>query len=216
MTQKPSQNNTDSIAERLKYVIDTLGIKQSHLAEKLGLSPSGLHYILNNNIKSSKNIEKILTYLDSTENLIPPPTSAFYKQTPEDHLKKIPIFYPDQLKLYYHNKTKENLVTNDFIISTIPYTGNPVAVYMTELDFSPKFELNDIIVFETVENFTDGEILLVYLAQFNSITVKYGFHSDKDVIFMSPGKAPIKVHNHEKQITVIGEYRECYKRNTRT
>lgn len=50
----------DSISKRLKHIIDTLGVKQSHTAEKLSLSPSGLHYILNNDVKFSKSAHKIV------------------------------------------------------------------------------------------------------------------------------------------------------------
>lgn len=204
--------NLDNVSKRLKYVIDTLGVKQSHMAEKLGLSPSGLHYILNNDVRFSKNAKKIAEFLNVNEHWLATGHGDIYEENTSIKTYKIPLYYPDQLKLYFRSGEKAQFNTSNYMLTTVAYPNKIIGIYVTETDFSPKFEVGDMMAFEQVEHFKDGEVLLLYLAKSNDIVLKYGFHVESDIILISNTQSPSKLSREHGDI-IIGAYRECLKRN---
>src|SRR3990167_1987814 len=200
----------DSVSKRLKYLVDTLGVKQSHMAEKLGVSASGLHYILNNDVKFSKNAQKIADYLNVSAQWLSTGIGEIYEENTSIKTYKIPVYYPDQLKLYYLSQEKDKIHTNDFIITANVYTGKTIGVHMTETYFAPKFEVGEKIAFEQVEQFQDGEILLIYLKKLNCVTLKFAFHAENEMVLISHNEKPIKFSPENDKI--IGAYRECLKK----
>lgn len=212
-SEQDNREQLDNISKRLKHIIDTLGVKQSHMAEKLGLSPSGLHYILNNDVKFSKNTKKIVDYLNTTEQLISKKGIENHTNKDESSIYRVPLYYPDQLKLYYRDPSKEKLSSHETIVTTTQYVHNTIAVHMTDTHFAPKFELGDKLTFEQTPHFNDGEIILVYLVRSHSIVLKYGFHANTDIILISLDAPPLKLQYDKSQIIVIGAYRECLKQS---
>lgn len=202
----------DNVSKRLKYIIDTLGVKQSHMAEKLGLSPSGLHYILNNDVRFSKNAKKIAEYLNVNEEwLATGEGHIYYEENKPLRTYKIPLYYPDQLRLYFRSNKRNSINTNDYMVTTIPYLNKTIGIYLTATDFSPKFEVGDMVVFEQTENFKDGEILLIYLSKSNDIILRYAFHIENSVVLISSSQPSIRLSPENGDI-IIGAYRECLKR----
>lgn len=206
-----SLDQLDNVSKRLKYVIDTLGVKQSHMAEKLGLSPAGLHYILNNDVRFSKNAKKIAEYLNINEHWLATGEGEIYEENTSIKTYKIPLYYPDQLRIYFRSDRKNNIVTNDFMLTTVAYENRIIGIYVTETDFSPKFEVGDMIAFEQTQDFKEGEILLVYLAKSNDITIKFGLHAEQNIILLSDTHQPLRLSPENGDI-IIGAYRECLKR----
>ncbi|MCK4608853.1 MAG: helix-turn-helix transcriptional regulator [Gammaproteobacteria bacterium] len=213
-----TQENADdirklnNISKRLRYVLDTLGVKQSHMANKLGLSPSGMHYLLNSDTKSSKHVKRIAEHLNVNEEWLATGKGEIHEENTTVKTYKIPVYYLDQLKLYYSTNKEDTLTTNNFILTTTPYPKKAIAIYITGTEFSPKFEVKDIVTFEQTETFKDGEILLVYLAKTNNITLKYGFHIEKiDIVLVSLDTTPCKLSLRDGDV-MLGAYRECVKK----
>jgi transcriptional regulator with XRE-family HTH domain len=204
--------NLDSISKRLKYIVDTLGVKQSHMAEKLGVSPSGLHYILNNDVKFSKNAKKIAKFLKISEEWLATGSGEIYEENTSIKIYKIPIYYIDQLKIHYCSQQKNNIKTTDFFLTTTAYSEKVIGVYVTDSSFSPKFEVGDSVIFEQSKCFKDGEILLIYLAKTSAIVLKYAFHAANDIILISLDDAPLKLSLSSGD-EIIGAYRECLKKS---
>ncbi|MFN7098668.1 MAG: helix-turn-helix domain-containing protein [Gammaproteobacteria bacterium] len=202
----------DSISKRLKYIIDTLGVKQSHMAEKMGLSPSGLHYILNNDVKFSKNAKKIAEYLKVNENWMIEGKGDVYEDADQVTGYKIPVYYLDQLKLFYNSNQNESIASNNFMLTTTQYSNKISGIYVTATNFVPKFEIGDIVAFEQIDTFKDGEIILVYLAKSNHIVIKYAFHAASEIILLSNTENPLKLDTGNSDI-IIGVYRECLKKS---
>lgn len=201
----------DSVSKRLKHVIDTLGVKQSHMASKLGVSPAGLHYILNNDVKFSKNAKKIADYLKISEHWLETGEGEIYEENTSIKTYKIPIFYPDQLKIYYKSQKKQDIKPAMFHITTRAYQNRMIGIFNAELSFNPKFEIGDIIVFEQVANFDDGEVILVYFAQQNLLQLKIAFHlNDNEIALLSNDASSIKVKLNGDSV-IVGCYRECLK-----
>lgn len=211
-TEHDNLEQLDNISKRLKHIIDTLGVKQSHMAEKLGLSPSGLHYILNNDVKFSKNAQKIVDYLNTTENLFAKKTTDNNTAEQETPIQRVPLYYPDQLRLHYRDTKKEKLISQEVTVTATQYAQQTLAIHMTETSFSPKFEPGDKLIFEQVQHFKDGEIILAYLQSSQHIVIKYGFYANSDIILISLDAPPIRLALDDSQVIIIGAYRECLKR----
>lgn len=142
------------------------------MAQKLGLSPSGLHYILNNDVRFSKNAKKIAEFLNVNERWLATGEGDIYEENTSIKTYKIPLYYPDQLRLYFRSEKKDQISTQNYMLTTIAYSNKITAIYITETDFSPRFEVGDLMVFEKVTDFKDGEVLLLYLAKSNDIVLK--------------------------------------------
>ena len=134
-----------------------------------------------------------------------------YEENTSIKTYKIPVYYPDQLKLFYRSNQKDKINTNDYLLTTTAYPNKTIGIYITETHFSPKFEVSDMLAFEQIKNFQDGEILLIYLAKANNIVVKYAFHAGEDLVLISPTEKPMKL-SYENGDIIIGAYRECLKK----
>ena len=206
-------NDLDSFSRRLKYIVDAQGVKQSHMADKLGLSPSGLHYILNNDIKFSKNAKKIAKYLNVSETWLLKGEGDVYVENNTIKTYKVPVYYPDQLKL--HLQSKQSLVNqmSAHAVTTIAYSKEVLGVYITETDLSPKFEVGDVVIFEKTEQFKNGEAVLVYLYKPNQIVIRYGFNVRGSVILLAVDGEPVELNLSQGDL-LLGAYRECFKKTS--
>ncbi|MCW5589336.1 MAG: helix-turn-helix transcriptional regulator [Legionellales bacterium] len=205
-------DNLDSVSKRLKYLVDTMGVKQSHMAEKLGLSPSGLHYILNNDVKFSKNAKKIAEYLNVNETWLATGQGEIHQENTSIKTYRVPLYYPDQLRMYYQSNEKKSLTTNNFIITSQVYENNSISIYVTSHEWAPKFEVGDMIIFEQLLHFNDGEIILAYTRPANEILIRFAHKMNDHLILSSPLNHPNKLKLHD-EVMIIGVYRECWKRS---
>jgi transcriptional regulator with XRE-family HTH domain len=62
-----AQENTETISDRLRYLIDKVGIKQVHLANKLGVTSQAIHQLCNGKQHFSKHTQKIAHLLNADE-----------------------------------------------------------------------------------------------------------------------------------------------------
>ncbi len=204
-------NELDSFSKRLKYIVDSQGLKQSHMADKLGLSPAGLHYILNNDVKFSKNAKKLAQFLNVNENWLLRGEGNVFVENTKVKTYIVPVYYPDQLKVFYNSNQKLKLQATSEAITAIQYSQDVRGIYVTEANFSPKFEVGDIVIFENTSTFKNGEILLVYLHKTNQIVMRYGFNIKESIILLSNNDEPIELGDAQSDV-IIGAYRECFKK----
>lgn len=202
-------SDLDSFSKRLKYIVDTEGVKQSHMASKLGLSPSGLHYILNNDVKFSKNAKKIAKYLNVNESWLLKGEGDVFTENKSIKTYRIPIYYPDQLKLSLSSKITE--LVNTYAITTTSYSNEVFGMYIMETDWAPKFEVGDIVIFEKISTFKNGEILLIYLQRSNQTLLRNGFTIKGTTFLLSANSKPTELNPHQGE-KVLGVYRECFKK----
>lgn len=206
-----TENNTedlDSFSKRLKFLVDQSGVKQSHMAQKLGLSASGLHYILNNDVKFSKNAQKIAEYLNVNPKWLAEGAGGVYKS--DEQIVLVPVYYPDQLKLSIQQKDPAllNAQSHCPILNTYPHEA--FGLFVTEPSFSPKFELGDRLIIENTPQFKNGEIVIVFLGQTQSIAIKHAFAEGDDVFLLDLSQNPKKLKPDEGDL-ILGCYRECHK-----
>lgn len=208
-----SLSELDSASKRLKYVIETLGVKQSRMASKLGLSPSGMHYILNNEIKFSKNVKKIADYLNVNESWLLSGQGEIYNENTSIKTYKIPIYYPDQLKLELMGVNKTTITIENHYITFSSYTNRMLAIYMSTSEYSPKFEIGDIVAFEESANFDQSEYVLVFNSVKNELSIKKIFQLNEEFYFISAPHEKITKYSPSNGDQILGAYRECLKRH---
>lgn len=204
-----SAEELDSFSKRLKFLVDQSGVKQSHMAQKLGLSPSGLHYILNNDVKFSKNAKKIAEYLNVNPKWLAEGEGGIY-QNPEG-IHSVPVYYPDQLKLSIQQKDSSLLKTQDYcpILNTYPH--ETLGLFVTDNNFTPKFELGDRLIIENTPTYKNGEIAAVFLGQSQTIAIKYILCVDTEIFLTDPSSQNPRKFKPEEGDVIIGYYRECHK-----
>ncbi len=207
-----SKNNSDetldSLSKRLKYVIESIGIKQSHMARKLGISPSNLHYILNQEDISSrntdKNIEKIAEVLKISPTWLKTGEGAFKEDTKktESHCS---VYYPDQLKMYLQTNDSSMLNSPHSFPILNTYSNKVFALFITDSSLSPKFELGDRILIEETYEFNSGEIILVFFKKSQDLVLGMGLRTEKKISINGRKLA------QDEGDFVVGAYRECHK-----
>ena len=154
-------HNLDTPSKRLKYLIEQQGIKQSYMAEKLGLSPSGLHYILNNDTKFSKNAKKVAEFMNVNQSWLETGEGEIYPEQTDNQQVDVPVFYLDQL-LIKEESSEHILQPVRFIKSNLDIsTRNLFAILNARENNKNKLAIGDILVFEKTELTNNGCVALV-------------------------------------------------------
>jgi transcriptional regulator with XRE-family HTH domain len=206
------EEELDSFSKRLKFLVEQSGVKQSHMAQKLGLSASGLHYILNNDVKFSKNAKKIAEYLNVNPKWLAEGEGGIYQGT--EGISMIPVYYPDQIKLSLQQKDPALLKTQDYCPALNTYPHETLGLFVTDNSFSPKFELGDRLIIENTPVYKNGEIAALFLGQTQTIVLRniliVSTEAGAEVFLSDLSQNPRKFKPEEGDI-IIGCYRECHK-----
>ncbi len=204
----------NSLSKRLKYVIEMHGIKQSHLANKLGISPSGLHYILNQDDipskNTEKNVEKIADLLKVNPKWLKTGSGQIYSLEEKPNFQMIPVYYPDQIKLYFQKKDSSILQTQHECHVIGNYQGELFGLFVTDTALSPKFELGDRLILEKTNAFKNGEIVLAYLADSQNLVLRIAMQNESD-IFLTDFTQTKRQLNSNQGDFIVGRYLECHK-----
>lgn len=203
----------DSISKRLKFLIQNSGIKQNHLANKLNLTPSGLHYLLNNNDADISNkVKKIANIFQVNEEWLENGEGSIYQDKSGFNISKVSLYTPEELKKHYTKNI--NLMADNFIVTTLSCENPLIGISIEDTNFSPKFEPGDRVILEEGSNFKDGEIVLVYLKNSNNLLFKFAYKLDENILLIShEEKSPIKYSPSQGDF-IVGIYRECIKRSS--
>ena len=203
-----SEQSFDTLSKRLKYVIESIGIKQSHMASKLGMSPSNLHYILNQEDISSKNMDKNVERIAEVLEINP-----IWLKTGEGDLKKEGeeaispcfVYYPDQLKMYLQTHDDSILKSSHHFPALHSYKNKTFGLFITDSTLSPKFEIGDRILIEEADEFNSGEIILVFFSWSRDLVLGMGLKTEKE-LSINGQKLELVDGNF-----IVGVYRECHK-----
>ncbi len=204
----------NSLSKRLKYVIEMQGIKQSHMANKLGISPSGLHYILNQDEipskNTEKNLEKIADLLKINPKWLKTGDGHIYSLQNTTKSQMIPVYYPDQIKLYFKKKDSFVLQTQQECPVLGNYQKELFGLFITDTALSPKFELGDRLILEKTSVFKSGEIILAFLAESQDLLLRIAIR-DEEAIFLTDFTQNQRQLNFQQGDFIVGRYLECHK-----
>lgn len=212
------QKDSETISERLRYLIEKIGIKQVHLANKLGVTPQAIHQLCSGKQNFSKHTKKIAQLLNADAMWLETGQGTPFLTDTIHRTKKIlefPIYDLNQLN---HVKTTyarlSSLVPQEIYVTARAYHSDSIGFYIDNAVFTPRFDVDDIILVEPVslENLIDGHFILIYSCELQK-TLFCCFQRMKG---MSVGWYPansgaLHFFNITSEDLIYGTYRECLK-----
>ena len=215
-----NQEAATSVSDRLRFLMDNLGIKQVHLANKLGVSPQAIHQLCSGSQQFSKHTPQIAKILNASETWLQtgegqPFNSEVSPSTTKVH--EFPVYRLSQLNSVKNNAARlSSLVPQEKYVTGRNYKPESIGFYIENAVFAPKFESNDIILVEpiTPDEIVDGEMILIYSSELNEIVFCY-VQKTKDEKYV--GWLPAHNNNAPQFFTInmhdlmYGVYRECLK-----
>jgi transcriptional regulator with XRE-family HTH domain len=209
-----------TLSERLKFLMDNLGVKQVHLASKLGVTPQAIHNLCNRNIRFSRHTKEIAKLLNANENWLESGKGQPFEKHPEISeievknelfVQHIPIYYQDQLHKVRNKEAFSKLNPVEFTVSLDHYNSNTFAFYLEDNELSPRFEKGDIIIIEPSTKVENGMLALVYSSQFEKSLFCYLYKNNNELL---TGFLPSKIGCFEIKASdiIYGIYRSCIKK----
>ncbi len=158
----------DSVSKRLKYVIEQSGVKQSHIAKKLGVTRGAVHYILNNEAKNPRSAKKIADLLGVDSEWLYSGKPQKSKQ-PQEIIHKfnkavsaaVPLYYIDQIFMQQQNPVGHTDPIGE-VFTQRTYDNPLFAVQLTTPSPLQKFEIGETIIFMSEKKVKPGDWVLVY------------------------------------------------------
>ena len=187
----PVDSNLDTISKRLKYLIDQAGVKQAHIARKLGVSRGAVHHVLNSDAKSTRGAaQKIASLLGVDSEWLHtgkvPDSQEKQKSNmiiPEGR-EHIPVYYLDQLLMLRQNLGTE-VSPLSYILPQRQYEHKVFAVQLSMPSTLQKFEAGDIVVFAEKTVVRMGDWVLVYNAEEGRMIVgMVTFHEANQIVVL--------------------------------
>lgn len=208
----------DSISKRLKFIMKDMGIKQTHMAKKLGITRAAVSYILNSDVKSSKNAMRLAEKLNVNKQWLLTGLGEIYKS--EDKVKAssavsveghlVPVYYVEQLKLPAANQTHPLIEPIGHVVTQRTYLESCFAIYLRINDFAPRFEAGDQLIFITRDTFVNNEWILVYRLHSKDVVFGQGIHTaDQKALLVGKESGPIEIDLSKDKL--LGVYVECIK-----
>lgn len=205
---KPDKDYS-SLSKRLSFFMSEGGVKQSHLANKLGVTPAAIHYLCNADVQNSKYTKQIAEILNVNEEWLATGKGSIYSMQ-EAGLHKVPIYYMDALMLSLKQKAKAP-ETHDFYYTPRAYAAGSFGIYVNDEEMAPKFEIGDIVVFEP-SSLREDVLVLAYSSELPKLVIRQLYKSGDDDKYMllAAQNKPISI-DLTKQDKILGIYKECQK-----
>lgn len=136
------------LSERIKLLLEKAGVKQRHLAKKLNLSPSGMHYLINSNKISDKTL-LLIKELNANEDWVKSGDGSPFI-TMEEQVYSIGVYYKDQLLMQSISPDTESEPSST-VVTLNKYT-NPFAMLISNNNYTPYFKISDRIICEAYQD----------------------------------------------------------------
>ena len=216
MSSSDQDQKLGSLSERLKFLMDTAGIKQVHLASKLGITPQAINHLCNSNTQSSKYTKKIATILKANEKWLEhgqgSPFSEVGRGVSDSAIRNVPVYYFDQLKKLTDKKDITSLTpVEQYPSATL--SQNMFGLYIPDNMFAPKFEKGDIVFLEPNVQIHSGMFGLVYSNEIKELVFCYLYANPAKNLLCGfvPGDE-IGIFLINTNDVVYGIYRELFKK----
>ncbi len=209
----------ETVSDRLRLLIAQVGMKQVHLANKLGVTPQAIHQLCTGKQHFSKHTQKIAQLLNANEDWLKTGKGSPFLTKQTTHLAtkivEFPVYRLSQLNTLKNNLARMgSLIPQEKYVTTRQYQPDSFGFYIEDLLFAPKFEMGDIILIEPIalEKIMTGNIVLFYHGESHQVVFCY-IQKTKEGRLMGwqPSiSAPslIEISQHD---LIFGCYRECLK-----
>lgn len=216
MSLSDRDHKLGSLSERLKFLVDTAGIKQVHLASKLGITPQAINHLCNSNTQSSKYTKKIATILKANEQWLEhgqgSPFSEVNRESSDNSICNVPVYYFDQFKKLTDKKDISSLNPVEQHTS-VTLSQNAFGLYIPYNTFAPKFEKGDIIFLDQNAEIHNGMFGLVYSNEIKELIFCYLYaNSSKNLLCGFVPSDEVGIFLIDANDIVYGVYRELFKK----
>ena len=157
--------NLDSLSKRLKYLMELAGIKQVHLASKLGVTAQAINHLCKSDTKFSKHTKEIAKILKANEGWLASGIGPPFLETPDTEktiaLRKIPLYFLEQFKKITtpYNINQINPVEHHWSSSL---SEHAFGFYISNNNLAPRFETGDLVLLEPKTEISNGALGLMY------------------------------------------------------
>ena len=166
----PNDSSLDTVAKRLRYVIEQVGIKQTHIAKKLGISRGAVNYILNSEAKNPRSAQKIAELLEVDPDwlysgkITEQKSIQMYGKLSPGKIVSVPIHYPDQLLIL---KEQGHIPSEPIgeILAQRQYNERLFAVQLSAPSTLQKFEAGEVLIFAEKKTTSLGDWVLVHAVE---------------------------------------------------
>ena len=215
-----SPDNQETISDRLRYLIDKVGIKQVHLANKLGVTPQAIHQLCNGKQNFSKHTQHIARLLNADETWLQTGQGTPFQHktiTTVKDIREFPVYQLAQL-----NQIKGvvarlgSLIAQEIYVTARAYNAKSLCFYVADAVFAPRFDVGDIMLIEPIapDEIKNGLLILVYSHELNKTVLCYS-QKIKNGVMMgwqpAVGSAGPVFFTIESTDFIYGVYRECLK-----
>lgn len=216
MSLSDRDHKLGSLSERLKFLVDTAGIKQVHLASKLGITPQAINHLCNSNTQSSKYTKKIATILKANEKWLEhgqgSPFSEISRESSDNSICNVPVYYFDQFKKLTDKKDISSLNSVEQHTS-VTLSQNTFGLYIPYNTFAPKFEKGDIVFLDPNAEIHNGMFGLVYSNEIKELVFCYFYaNSSKNLLCGFIPSDEVSIFLIDENDIVYGVYRELFKK----
>jgi transcriptional regulator with XRE-family HTH domain len=209
-----------SVSDRLRFLMDNLGIKQVHLANKLGVSPQAIHQLCSGSQQFSKHTPQIAKILNANEVWLQTGEGEPFSNELSTSLSKVlefPVYRLSQLNTVKDSRARlTGLVPQEKYVTLRNYNSDSIGFYIENGILAPKFEANDVILVEptSLNQLQGDELVLLYSGELNETIFCYikKITNEQYVGWLpgSTGNAP-NFFNIQASDLIYGVYRECLK-----
>lgn len=209
----------ETVSDRLRFLMENLGIKQVHLANKLGVSPQAIHQLCSGKQQFSKHTPQIAKILNANETWLQTGAGEPFIQdkTDANSILEFPVYRLSQLATIKNVLARTNsLIPQEKYVTLRQYHANSIGFYIENGILAPKFEINDIVLVEPVnkENLKDGDLILIFSKELSATVFCYLKKiKNEQMIGWLPSNentAPTFFTVQDDDL-IYGLYRECLK-----
>lgn len=213
----PDTADLNTVSKRLKYVINQSGIKQSHIAKKMGLTRGAVHYILNSDAKNSKGAKRIADllgvnseWLSKGEGPLPQKTEQMVNSSESLLPQFVPLYYLDQILLMQMHPEPSIQATAQ-VFAQHKYSQKTFAVQLSVASTLQKFEAGDIVIFAERTEVERGDWVLLYHAEEERILLGLVILSDTEQIALMHHKSEAPLLVNQGSDRILGVFVESIK-----
>ena len=209
-----------SVSDRLRFLMDNLGIKQVHLANKLGITPQAIHQLCSGSQQFSKHTPQIAKILNANEMWLQTGEGEPFSNKLSATASKVvefPVYRLSQLNTIKGSRARlTGLVPQENYVTLRKYHSDSIGFYMENGILAPKFETNDVILVEPISlnQLQGGELVLLYSSELNETVFCYikKITNEQYVGWLpgNNGNSP-NFFNIQANDLIHGIYRECLK-----
>ncbi|MDF2690759.1 MAG: transcriptional regulator, family [Gammaproteobacteria bacterium] len=215
MSNRIIKADLGNLSQRLKFLMDTAGVKQVHLASKLGVTPQAINHLCNSNAKSSKHTKEIARLLNANEKWLAFGDGGPFEEKPDkakQTSQTVPVFFLDQLK-------KIKLQADIYKLNPVEYhwssesTDEAFGVYVNDNNLAPRFEQGDIVVLKPSHDVKNGALALVYSNELNKLLFCYLYiNATKNLICGFVPQDSLGIFLITSEDIIYGIFQESFKK----